>query len=65
MMFADQWECGCGWSNGFVRAKCRNCGGHRHHPDAATDREIEAEIRAAKAWDAAHGIAPETRTDTL
>ncbi len=51
--------------NGFVRTKCRNCGTHRHHPDAEIDRAIEKEIEANKAWDAAHGIDPETRTDTL
>lgn len=65
MMFAEQWDCQCGTSNGFVRVKCRDCGAPRHHPDPEIDREIEEEIRTAKAWDEAHGIAPETRTDTL
>lgn len=66
MMFAEQWECrDCGWQNGIVRCKCRNCGQYRHHPDPEIDRAIEKEINIAKAWDEAHGIKPETRTDTL
>jgi hypothetical protein len=66
MMFAEQWEClKCNWMNGFVRCRCRNCGEGRYHPDRDTNREIAADIRVAQAWDAKHGIAPETRTDTL
>lgn len=66
MMFAEQWECReCHWQNGFVRAKCRNCGECRHHPEPEIDLEIEREIQEAKAWDRVHGFPPETRTDTL
>lgn len=66
MRFIDQWKCrSCHWQNGFVRTKCRNCGDHRHHPDAEIDCEIEAEIQTNMAWDAAHGIKPEVREDTL
>ncbi len=25
-MHGDQWDCGCGWSNFFMRRRCRNCG---------------------------------------
>lgn len=26
MIWGDQWLCGCGWHNVFVRERCRNCG---------------------------------------
>lgn len=26
MIYGEQWSCGCGWSNFFLRRKCRNCG---------------------------------------
>jgi formate dehydrogenase maturation protein FdhE len=26
MIWGDQWLCGCGWHNLFVRVRCRNCG---------------------------------------
>lgn len=26
MIYGDQWYCRCGWSNLFVRTKCRRCG---------------------------------------
>lgn len=25
-MHGDQWDCGCGWSNFFLRRRCRHCG---------------------------------------
>ena len=26
MIHGEQWDCKCGWSNVYVRIKCRNCG---------------------------------------
>ena len=41
MIYGDQWDCGCGWSNLTLRRRCRNCG----LPDSlAVGRKDAAEV---------------------
>lgn len=52
MLYGDQWNCNCGWSNITLRKRCRNCGELRGDAPAMPFLEALAEIARACSEDA-------------
>lgn len=62
MVFGDQWVCLCGWSNIFLRERCRNCSAPR--PIGTVRTETAMEIMQAARDRAAEGDDENAETKT-
>jgi hypothetical protein len=60
MIYGDQWDCRCGWSNLFVRKRCRNCGEDRGSAPTVPFEDLVADIEAATTC---HGVCADAGTD--
>lgn len=52
MLYGDQWDCKCGWSNLTLRKRCRNCGTPRSDAPTVPFLEVLPEIERACAAEA-------------